>query len=177
MDLIVCNFNTTKAFRRGGYWVVIECGVISEKVCFKSLDECRQYIYDCLRDDRGHKYKLEQITELNRIIYSRLIVDYTVKIIKINGEKKLILEANMENISQAGCKIKINNLPTSFAVDEHFTIQFNLADFNLHKSGKLEIEAIVRWTSLDGSEVGCKFTEMNDESEEIFTSILKTLLI
>ena len=40
------------------FWIVAECGNILEKTFIGSLNECKEYIYNNLTADNGHKYKL-----------------------------------------------------------------------------------------------------------------------
>lgn len=158
-------------------WLVTESGNLIEKSFIGSLEECKQYIYDNLYDDNGHKYKLEHINTLNARAYTRIIVNYDVKVTRLKDDKKIYLDATVANISSGGCKIKINSQIFSlFETEELILIQFNLSDFDINKVGKLEIEAEIRWLPPLGNEFGCQFKEMNEESDRIFSSIIEKLI-
>jgi len=159
------------------HWIVAECGNLLEKAFVGSLNECKEFIYNNLMSDSGHKYKLEQITELNVLSYSRITVNYKAKVAKIAPQEKY-LDAHVENISSGGCKILMTTqLETHFKVEETVKIQFDLAEFGIVEYDKLELFAEVRWVDEEIKKFGCKFKEMDDTTDKIFSRILEKFLL
>jgi c-di-GMP-binding flagellar brake protein YcgR len=108
----------------------------------------------------------------------RVKTQYKVKMSRKASPSSRFVEARLINISKGGCKLKMEDIQTGFAVGEPITISFNLADFNVHHgSQSLKLEAEVRWAYPDGSELGCQFKEMDEKEEKHFNEIIAALAI
>jgi hypothetical protein len=102
----------------------------------------------------------------------RIKTNFNVKMSRASSQGNRFIEAKLINISSGGCKLKMENIQTGFAVGEPITITFHLADFEISSPGNLKVDAEVRWAYPDGSEVGCQFKEMDAKSLVLFNNIL-----
>lgn len=105
----------------------------------------------------------------------RVRTDYDVKMSRFTSPTSRFVKAQLVNISSGGCKLKMHDMQTGFAVGEPILIIFNLHDFDISGSETLKLEANVRWAYPDGSELGCQFKEMDPKTTKIFLQIIEHL--
>jgi c-di-GMP-binding flagellar brake protein YcgR len=106
----------------------------------------------------------------------RVTTSYNVKMSRFTSPSSRFVQAKLVNISRGGCKLKMQDMQTGFAVGEPIVISFNLSDFNIQGGSEtLKLEAQVRWAYPDGSEMGCQFKEMEPKLEKQFMQMIEQL--
>jgi hypothetical protein len=95
---------------------------------------------------------------------------------RVSSSSSRFVKAKLENISKGGCKLKMLDIQTGFAVGESIIINFNLHDFKIKKAESFNIEAQVRWAYPDGSQVGCQFMKIEPKVAKLFEQLLEILL-
>lgn len=103
----------------------------------------------------------------------RIKTDYSVKMSRSGSMSNRVFEAKIINISQGGCKLKMENIQTGFAVGELIHVSFKMSEFNQPGNAVLKLDGEVRWAYPDGSEIGCQFKPMDPKQQELFQYILK----
>ena len=105
----------------------------------------------------------------------RVTTNYNVKMSRFSSPSSRFVQAKLVNISKGGCKLKMQDMQTGFAVGEPILISFNLKDFEMEGGEILKLEAHVRWAYPDGSELGCQFKEMELKTETLFLQMIECL--
>lgn len=119
--------------------------------------------------------KLEKKVEKEQRKSERVRTDFNVKMSRFTSPSSRFVKAKLVNISVGGCKLKMDDIQTGFAVGEPIIISFHLVDFEIQGGENLKLEAEVRWAYPDGSELGCKFKEMDEKAEKIFAKIIERI--
>ena len=94
------------------------------------------------------------------------------------GGLSRVLNATLLNLSEGGCRIKIIDVQTGFAVGESIFIYIaenpKVTKKSTHKEQKdIKIEAKVRWALPNGSEIGCQFEKLSTKALKTVKNLLK----